>query len=349
MVGESHSKCYHCSYCRAFLKDSKPESYLTLPEDFNPEFKNLPVCVNAFYGDPMLQIEKTYSILKRLEEADHKGPVILITKGDIKKLLELPRINLNLHIGLSTFGCDSIYDGGKMSRFLNNLELLSKYGHYHYHIEFRPIIKDINDSDSVFATVMRIASQFKVPVAYSGLQVNDNLREILKKEGIEFKPYDGYDFGLKKNLPEHVTDRLKAYADENNVNIFSKTSCLISTISETRDYNAHYYRPNEVGCFRCTNKERCFKFKEENNKRDKLSVEIPFDYELVYKDKHICELFQNGLCKFPSDDCMNISGKMIKIKDNLTTSDVRVIKWLTGYTVDASFVELPYIHKNWKK
>lgn len=348
MIGESRLKCFNCCYCRASLKPEETQSYLKLPEEINPEFKKLPVCVNAFYGDPMLQIENTYQILKRLEAVEHSGPVIIITKGDISKLLKYPEVKLNVHIGLSTFGCDSKYDGGSISRFIKNLETLkNSNSSYHYHIEFRPIIRDINDSDEIFEFVMKMASEFKVPVAYSGLQVNDNLREILKKENIEFKPYDGFEFGLKKNLPDSVTDRLKSFAQKYNVQIFSKTSCLISTVNKTRDYNAHYYRPNEVGCFSCKNKDICFKFKEENNKRTELSVDLPFNYELVYKDKHICELFANGLCKFPSDDCMNISGKMIKISDELTTSDVRLIKWLTGYTVDVKFVELPYIHNEW--
>ena len=33
----------------------------------------------------------------------------------------------------------------------------------------------------------------------------------------------------------------------------------------------------------------------------------------------------------------------------ITTSDVRVIKWLTGYTVDANFYESPEISEAWVK
>lgn len=58
-------------------------------------------------------------------------------------------------------------------------------------------------------------------------------------------------------------------------------------------------------------------------------------------------LKKNGICEFPTADCSNISGKIIKINDQLTTSDVRLIKWLTGYTVDAPFVESPYIDEKW--
>ena len=50
---------------------------------------------------------------------------------------------------------------------------------------------------------------------------------------------------------------------------------------------------------------------------------------------------------FPTEDCSNISGKMIKIDEKITTTDVRIIKWLTGYTVIADFEELPYMSKKW--
>ena len=45
---------------------------------------------------------------------------------------------------------------------------------------------------------------------------------------------------------------------------------------------------------------------------------------------------------------MNISGNLLTTDRKLTTSDVRVIKWLTGFTVDADFVESPYISDDWK-
>jgi hypothetical protein len=44
---------------------------------------------------------------------------------------------------------------------------------------------------------------------------------------------------------------------------------------------------------------------------------------------------------------MHITGKLIQIDEEITTTDVRLIKWLTGYTVDAKFIESPYINKKW--
>jgi hypothetical protein len=37
----------------------------------------------------------------------------------------------------------------------------------------------------------------------------------------------------------------------------------------------------------------------------------------------------------------------MKIEEPMTTTDVRIIKWLTGYTVEAEFVESPYMSDRW--
>ena len=73
------------------------------------------------------------------------------------------------------------------------------------------------------------------------------------------------------------------------------------------------------------------------------------EYEIINKVKHECILKKKGICEFPTEDCSNINGNIIKINDTITTSDVRLIKWLTGYTVDANFYESSYINKKWVK
>ena len=58
---------------------------------------------------------------------------------------------------------------------------------------------------------------------------------------------------------------------------------------------------------------------------------------------------EKGICEFPTEDCSHISGNIIHINNKITTSDVRVIKWLTGYTVDANFFEDAHISDAWVK
>ena len=116
-----------------------------------------------------------------------------------------------------------------------------------------------------------------------------------------------------------------------------------------RDYNAHYYRPSELGCNNCVMQEKCKEFKSSLPLENDLHDIIPFEYEIINKKDHVCILKQKGICEFPTEDCAHISGNIIHIPQMLTTSDVRIIKWLTGYTVDANFYESPKISEAWVK
>ena len=353
LVGKELRHCFDCAYCRVHNKQLlKYTKYL--PTDLNPAFINIPVMVNLFYGDPLLQIDETVSILDRLNEAKHKGNVILITKGNMGSFPEDIWMwdKLNIHFGISTFGIDSKYDGSNKIRFENNLKICKENG-FSYSIEFRPIIKNINDSDEVFNYVVSKAKEHGVGIGYCGLQVSEETRERLQREGIVFEPYnEKVGFGLKKFISKERDTALRNIAHSQGVDVFRKTSCLIATANHTPDYNAHYYRPNEVGCPDCPNKKICQEYKENlfnNPDIEKLKSIILFKFELIDKVDHVCTLYQNGLCQFPSNDCMHISGKMIKIDDEITTTDVRIIKWLTGYTVDAKFIESPYMSTAWIK
>ena len=350
LVGKELDHCFDCAYCRAH-NGQRFDFTKYLPTDLNPDFTNIPVMVNLFYGDPTLQISETFSILDRLEEAGHNGHVVIITKGDMNKFTH-SWWPLNIHFGISTFGINSIYDGSSIERFEKNLNIC-RNKKLSYSIEFRPIIKNINDSDEVFNYVVSKAKEHGVGIGYCGLQVSEETRERLNREGIVFEPYnENVGFGLKKFISKERDTALRNIAHSQGVNVFKKTSCLIATTNHTPDYNAHYYRPNEVGCPDCPNKKICKEYKENLfNNPDilKLRSIIPFKFDLVDKVDHVCTLYQNGLCQFPSHDCMHISGKMIKIDDEITTTDVRIIKWLTGYTVDAKFIEEPYMSKAWLK
>ena len=349
LVGKELNHCFDCAYCR--VHNGELLDYTKyLPSDLNPVFAYIPVLVNLFYGDPTLQVNETIQILDRLEKVEHRGPVIIITKGDMNVFKNVwHKYKLDIHFGISTFGLNSKFDGANIERFERNLNICKEMG-VNYSIEFRPIIKNINDSDEVFKYVVSVAKKHNVGIGYCGLQVSEETRERLKREGIEFEPYnEKVGFGLKKFISKERDNALRTIAHEAGVNVFRKTSCLIATASEEADYNAHYYRPNEVGCPDCPNQKICEEYKKnlfEKPDRGEL-IDIPFKYELVDKVDHVCTLYQNGLCQFPSHDCMHISGKMIKIDEEITTTDVRLIKWLTGYTVDAKFIEEPYMSKAW--
>ncbi len=350
LLGDSLDYCYDCKYCRLNGEKCEEKHYNILPSEINPNFVNIPVAVNLFYGDPLLQVDNTINYLRRLESVKHKGPVIIITKGDFSKFPD-EKFDLDLHIAFSTFGVDSSLDGNTMERFENNLKQTRiRKNNYKYSIEYRPIIYNVNDSIESFDRVFSLAKEYNLAIGYSGLQGKPESVKIWKEQGIELSPYPGYKFGHKKTIDDKVVQLFEKMAHSYNVPVFRKTSCLFSYVHDLpRDYNAHYYRSTELGCDQCVMKEKCQSFKSKLPLDNDLSNVIPFDYEIINKKDHVCILKQKGICEFPTEDCSHISGNIIRIQDTITTSDVRVIKWLTGYTVDANFYESPKISENWVK
>ena len=350
LLGDSLKFCYDCKYCRLNGEASFERHYCVLPSEINENFKSIPVAVNLFYGDPFLQIENTVRYLRLLESVGHKGPVIIVTKGDFSKFPD-EKFNLDLHIAFSTFGINSSLDGNTMERFENNLkEINRRTNNYKYSIEFRPIIYGVNDSIDVFNKVLSLASLYNLAVGYSGLQGKPSSVEIWKKNNIDLKPYPGYKFGHKKIIDKRVINFFESLAKVYGVAIFRKTSCLFSYVHNLeRDYNAHYYRPSELNCKECIMHDKCMNYKNSLTVENNLDSIIPFKYNIVNKKRHECILKKKGICEFPTEDCSNISGNIIHIDDKITTSDVRVIKWLTGYTVDAPFYEDEHISSLWVK
>jgi len=350
LLGDSLDYCYDCKYCRLNGEKCEERHYGILPSEINPNFSNIPVAVNLFYGDPLLQIDNTISFLRRLEKAKHRGPVIIITKGDFERFPDIP-FDLDLHVAFSTFGVNSSLDGSTMERFENNLRQIRKRkNNYKYSIEYRPIVYNVNDSVEAFDRVFSLAKEYGLAIGYSGLQGKPESVKIWQEHDINLQPYPGFKFGHKKIIDDKIRDLFEKMAKSYGVNVFRKTSCLFSYVHNLpRDYNAHYYRPSELGCGDCVMKDKCQKFKRDLPVENNLDEVIPFQSEIVNKSNHVCILKQKGICEFPTEDCAHISGNIIKIGEKLTTSDVRVIKWLTGYTVDADFYESPYISEKWVK
>lgn len=349
-MGRRLDHCFGCRYCRELDGETKGFDINTCPTDVSTYFDRLPVAINVFYGDPLIQIDHTLELLKKLNDSHHTGPVVIVTKGDFSQYPKFTDFNLDLHFAFSTFGLDSSLDGGSMQQFEANLEEARARGKYRYSIEFRPIINGINDSVRVIDDVLSLAFKYDMAVGYSGLQGkpktvaawDDTARQLLR-------PYPDAELGYKKYLPHQVDEYIRSFGYP----VFRKTSCLISYVhGMSRDYNAHYYRPNEMGCTTCHMFLKC---KEWVSRMDTFlsdpnhtncRCELPFGHVIVKKNGHQCPWLHKG-CSFPTADCSNLSGWFINVGQKVTTADVRVIKWITGLTVESDFEESPYLSNIW--
>jgi hypothetical protein len=353
-IGKNLNKCYDCKFCRIVDKQSQEFEYNVIPSKINKNFINIPVVINIFYGDPLIQPKKTLEYLLELEKAKHKGPVIIITKGDLSKFKLPDDLKLDLHLAFSTFGIKHEYDNVSAERLEKNLNTFEKrnyFVNYHNSIEFRPICYGINDTKKIIGNVFDLAYYYgNIPIGYSGLQGVPEIVKYWQKNKIYLIPYPGFNFGHKKSISNEVQDIFDELSFYYHIPIFRKTSCLISYVHNLkRDYNAHYYRPDEMNCKDCAMEAKCFEFKNNLSLDTNLIKDlIPFPFTIEEKTNHECILKKKGICEFPTDDCSKISGKIIKINYKITTADVRMIKWLTGYTVDADFYESNFLNDNWR-
>jgi hypothetical protein len=347
-LGQSLDHCFGCSYCRALT--GKNTSYDRLPSSINPLFRELPVVINLQYGDPCLQADTTRHYLQRLEDDKHTGPVIIITKGNLKSLGPLA-YDLKINIALSTIGKYHEVDKVSHYNFLENLDYLKCLPpRIKFSCEFRPIMYQINDDPDTIWSLFCLCSDYNLPIGYSGLQGDPELVKYWEENNLKFKPFPGYEFSMKKPVSQECYETIQECANFYQLPFFKKTSCLVSyTNNLLRDYNSHYYRPNELECKTCFMKSTCETFKNNLQFYDinKLRSLIPFDFEVVIKTNHKC--LMHDTCPNPHQDCTKISGYLVSIKEKITTADVRVIKWLTGYTVAAPFYESPYISTKWLK
>lgn len=304
-VGKSLDHCFDCSYCRANTGEKIVEE--ELPGTINPLFKSLPIFVNGFYGDPSLQPKHTLEMLRKLEEGEHKGPVVIITKGSPTFLKEW-KGNLDLHLGFSYFKGEDLKEKMKEAKDMG----------IKYNIEFRPICCEVNDDEKNMRKVFEQAKEGECPIAWSGLQDPP-------QKG-PWKAYPGHTLGKQKYVSNEVKERLRTLSKEYEVPIFEKTSCVISWMHGfERDYNVHYLKPDVIGCKDCPMYEKCMRPVLDVN------VELPFEYEIIHKENHKCSFVVAGLCKFPSPGCLKMNGEFIVPKvAQITRGDYRIIKWLTG-------------------
>lgn len=348
VMGRRLDHCFGCQYCRELDGETNGFDIDTCPTDVARCFSNLPVAINLFYGDPMIQIDHTMKLLRLLDDANHVGPVIIITKGDFSRYPKYTDFNLDLHFAFSTFGVDSPLDGGSFYQFEENLQEAAARGKYRHSIEFRPIINGINDTPAVIDTVMSLAMKYNMAIGYSGLQGKpgavNNWSDTAK---CLLKPYPHTELGYKKHLSDSVDNYIRSFGHP----VFRKTSCLISYVhGMKRDYNAHYYRPNEMGCATCPMRNRCESFvlcmdAFLSNHPD-VKFDLPFYHRIVKKQGHQCPWLHNG-CSFPTADCSNLSGWFIEVDNMVNTADVRVIKWITGLTVASDFEESSQLSDIW--
>ncbi len=209
--------------------------------------REIPVSVNNFYGDPMIQWDDTCNKLDELVCYKHTGPVGVITKGVITDA-RAETLKKYIDSGLKLIVLVSISELPQFEKISSdlrykNIAVLNKAGVPNI-AYVRPMVPPYNTTpeviEKIFQKLHEVGAKY---VVASGFRGDDN---IIK----DMSPDDRKKWVLRvKLMTGEVFTNIKLNADKYGIHFFTRTSCGVSAVlSDTTTYNPYYYSPDLVKC-----------------------------------------------------------------------------------------------------
>jgi hypothetical protein len=296
--------------------------------------RRIPVSVNNFYGDPLIQWQDTVKKLDDLHNTKHEGPVGIITKGIItenhaKKLSEFIAKGLNIIVLVSISELPQFEKIGTDHRY-ENIKLLNK--HAIPNIAYiRPLIPPYNTSEKIIKRMFKKLNKAgsKV-VVVSGFRGDDG---IIK----DTNPDEKVEFVLRvKVMTKDVYSFVKESASKYNIHLFTRTACAVSyLVGDKNPYNPYYYSPNLVNCdeLKCPLRKTCKPTTEPRSGSMEFIKFLGYKAELMGGNCDArCQVKPDNRLKCPSccTTCFFIEGPRISVKGKIRLGDLTFIRFITG-------------------
>lgn len=298
---------------------------------YNKFISKLPVSINNYYGDPVIQWGNTLWKIKKLSKDKHKGPVGIITKGyitrDMAKDLKDVSKGLNLLVLESISGLpEEIEPISTKKRYetLKNLTLegIPSIGY------IRPLIPPYNTSKDKIESVFKNISETGCKnIVISGFRGDD---DIIKKTNPENKKQ----WVVRvKIMPKGMNKFIEEFADKYNLDVATRTSCGVAkALNLKRSFNPYYNSPNGAKCGDCRLKDSCYHLPP-----DKESLEFikMLGYDIEYKPlgKEKCKVTADNRLSCPSccTSCFVLDVPHILVKNqDVKLGDLAFIRFITG-------------------
>lgn len=303
-----------CLYCSVQEFSEDKAKKIMEPEEAVEALCNSPLLFKAKTPitlnnrtDPMAPIIKqdTFEMMRILEERGYYNTKIIISKMELSEadLEFLEGLKSKVIYIVSYGGFDSSIEKVSNDIRIKTLQVLKKRKKVislHY---WRPIIKNINDSEECIETVLSNVKDACDGSIISGLRLNTNIYKKLSNIGAELSEWDGDT--KHKYIAQSSIDKIIEIRNRNvpGYQIFRHTSCAISCYSNMGDYNFHYLNRNH--CFDdCMNKNKCkigekpdeFKIKSVINKLEiGQNWRVDNEQKLLYIDDIISEEDRSSL------------------------------------------------------
>lgn len=304
-------------------------------ERWREVLRQIPVAVNNFYGDPILQWENTLEKLDALKRSQHKGPIGIILKGrmnekHIQDLKKRKEAGLNLVCLISISELTKMEGTGSAHRY-ENIRLLNE-ANIPAIAYIRPMIPPFNTSEEVigkiFSNLKRVGCKVAVASGFRGDE------ELVSK----LAPDDQVEWAMRvKILPAEIYQRIKMYAEKSGVQLFTRTACGVAYITGAeRTYNPYYNSPNLVKCeeLNCPLRSTCGPLTEPRKDSLELARALGFDVEFVQgSGQRLCKVKGENRLKCPSccTTCYFSKGiPHIVVRGKVNLGCLAFIRFITG-------------------
>jgi len=297
--------------------------------------KKIPVAVNNYFGDPVLQWENTIQKIRTLSKDNHQGIVSIITKGFItpKMASELciagKGLNLIVLVSISGFSKE-IEPIGQTHRYLTlknvNNANIPTIGYV------RPLTPPYNTDEQTLNEIFKNISESGCKnIVISGFRGSDNIIN-------QMKPDQKLKWVLRvKLMPQEIEKICRRLAKEYNLHIFTRTSCGVAVVlGFDRSFNPYYNSPKSAGCEYCSIKDTC-EHTEPNKGAMKFIQSLGYDIKYISRPGQSCMVSPaNRLsCISCCTSCFvlkNAPHIIVKNK-NIRLGDISFIRFVTGVLV----------------
>jgi hypothetical protein len=297
--------------------------------------RQMPVVVNNFYGDPVMQWKNTMEKLGDLDSSRHSGPVGLIMKGKLneRKVAQLKEVKdkgLNLVTLISISELPDMEGTGSEHRY-ENIRLLTEAG-IPTIAYIRPMIPPFNTSEEVIGNIFKKLREAGCTSAVtSGFRGDEALISKLS-------PDEHVKWALRvKVMPGEIFERIKRHAQENGIQLYTRTACAVSAVtSESKTYNPYYNSPNLVKCseLNCPLQDTCGPLSEPRPGSMELIRRLGFEVEFIPGKKgKVCGISGEDRLKCPSccTTCFFSSNiPHVLVRGDVNLGGLTFIRFVTG-------------------
>lgn len=356
-------KCYGCAYCiLASRKDlgagdgaSQVLSFSDIeigevPINVHSALNGIPVSINNYFGDPLVQWEDTVDKLQSLEEAGHSGPIGIISKSRFsqERAQRLRNSPCDVVVLQSISGLPKEIEPVSTDARIESLRTLveNEVPSIAY---LRPIVAGHNDSPKALAEIIdKIADTGCRVLCYSGLRGTDEVIGLLEnKLGETLPPPKGHTTWQAdhKLTTSEAQAFIEEYAKKKGVSVFRKTSCAVTYAlnlnkdeeDQRGDFNCHWSQPEKYGCGECPNAANCSK--EANRKPEELESRIQIVNEVLGTKGKIIKKTREGACQLQKtctsacSSCPISGGIKLKLEGEWSLGELSLARWLAGIPV----------------